>query len=126
MIIEKIKNLKKEASRKIEVLEDFIQLTGTIVGDIEKDVLKNEFEKELKEAGLYDEIDEDGYIKGTYGNATKINNFCKKYEYFHGVSIVKIENKNDKWVNFLTSAGSEFALAIGNRDKEIKFEEGVE
>ena len=43
MIIEKIKNLKKEASRKIEVLEDFIQLTGTIVGDIEKDVLKNEY-----------------------------------------------------------------------------------
>ena len=98
MIIEKIKNLKKEASRKIEVLEDFIQLTGTIVGDIEKDVLKNEFEKELKEAGLYDEIDEDGYIKGTYGNATKINNFCKKYEYFHGVSIVFVSIPFFLWI----------------------------
>ena len=117
--------LKKGFEGKI-LFDNFVELTGMIFGEDEVKSLLEEWETELREVDLYDEIDEDGYIKGTYGNATKINNFCKKYEYFHGVSIVKVENKNDKWVNFLTSAGSEFALAIGNRDKEIKFEEGVE
>ena len=121
----KVEMLKKGFEGKI-LFDNFVELTGMIFGEDEVKSLLEEWETELREVDLYDEIDEDGYIKGTYGNATKINNFCKKYEYFHGVSIVKVENKNDKWVNFLTSAGSEFALAIGNRDKEIKFEEGVE
>lgn len=120
----KVEMLKKGFEGKI-LFDNFVELTGMIFGEDEVKSLLEEWGEELKECGLYDEIEEDtGYIDANWETKDKLNYFLEKHgETFHVVTQC-IEGETEYWENRMATVNRmNFVLALGNRNHDVYFSE---
>lgn len=120
----KVELLKKGFKGELLFVE-FSELTGMIFGGEEVKSFLDEWEEELKECGLYDEIDENtGYIDANWTTKDKLKYFLEKHgETFHVVTQC-IEGEKEYWENRMATVNRmNFVLALGNRNHDVYFSE---
>lgn len=101
---------------KVELdFEEFSEFTGMIFGEEEVESFLKEYEKELKDADLYDEIEEDtGYIDANGDTEKKVKAFLEKNPGFHVVTQC-ITGDTEIWDNKMRRLDRmNYVLAVGN------------
>lgn len=120
----RIEKLKKGFKGEL-LFEEFEELTGMIFGEEEVKSLLEEWEEELKEADLYDEIDrETGYIDANNTTSEKITKFLKlTKDTFHIVTQC-FEGETEYFENRMAYVNRmSYVLAIGNENTDVYFSE---
>lgn len=105
--------------------EEFEELTGIIFGEDEVKSLLKEWETELKEVGLYDEIDEEtGYIDANGKTAEKLRKFLEKTNNTFHVVTQCFEGETEYWDNRMAYVNrASYLLAIGCNNADITYYE---
>ncbi len=120
----KIESLKRGFRGEL-LFEEFEELTGLIFGEEEVKSLLEEWEEELKEVDLYDEIDEEtGYIDANRTTSEKIMNFLKLTKDTFHIITQCYEGETEYWENRMAYVNRvSYLLAIGNENPEVFFSE---
>ena len=120
----KVEMLKKGFEGKI-LFDNFVELTGMIFGEDEVKSLLEEWEAELREVDLYDEIDEEtGYIDANWKNVERINTFLIRTNKTFHVTTQCFEGETEYWENRMAVVNRmNFVLALGNNNGNVYFSE---
>ena len=120
----KIESLKRGFRGEL-LFEEFEELTGMIFGEDEVKSLLEEWEAELREADLYDEIDEEtGYIDANLETTDKLKMFLTKTQGTFHVVTQCIEGETEYWENRMAVVNRmNFVLALGNNNGNVYFSE---
>ena len=119
----KVEMLKKGFEGKI-LFDNFVELTGMIFGEDEVKSLLEEWETELREVDLYDEIEDIGYIDANWKSMEKIKVFLEKTQHTFHVVTQCIEGETEYWENRMAVVNRmNFVLALGNNNGDVYFSE---
>jgi hypothetical protein len=119
----KTETLKRGFEGKLS-FEEFSEFTGLIFGDIEVKSFLEEYKEELKECGLYDEIEDIGYIDANWKSMEKIKVFLEKTQHTFHVVTQCIEGETEYWENRMAVVNRmNFVLALGNNNGDVYFSE---
>ena len=120
----KIESLKRGFRGEL-LFEEFEELTGMIFGEDEVKSLLEEWEAELREVDLYDEIDEEtGYIDANWKNVERINTFLIRTNKIFHVTTQCFEGETEYWENRMAVVNRmNFVLALGNNNGNVYFSE---